>query len=523
MTAPRLLAAFAAIAVGSAATAAPAQISNPDSALAAALEGIRGEDLTLEEAVAGALEHATGVYDAEAAVRAAAGALRRENGAFDPVLFGDLTVSEEDVPNTSPFSTVGIVETRTSEGAAGARMRFPIGTELEARLETQRRKTNDDFATVDPMYTANGRLRIRQPLLKGFGPAAWGNRSAARSDLRAAEARRSDAHLAVRAEGAATYWDLYAAERDLAVQRLVVEQARAFHEQAESRAAAGLVGPNDVAAAKVFLTEQELDAIDKEERLDEVSDRLVTLLGRAPGAGTRWHAATDPPAEVPVGAEGALVTRALERNGELRAARRELDARRAEANAAKWNSLPALDVVGSLGGNGLAGDPQPITFGDLDGDGQADTLRVATGGGRGDAVERALDRDAPTWSVGVTLEVPIGFREGRGEKDRLGGEAARAEQRVVALERSVRQDVRARHRELAHGVRRLTLAREGVAAALEQVRVGRIDYDNGRTTAFELVRLGADFAAAQERYSDALVRTAKAAAELERLAPEENP
>ncbi|MGQ0723256.1 MAG: hypothetical protein ACT4PE_17040, partial [Candidatus Eiseniibacteriota bacterium] len=73
MTAPRLLAAFAAIAVGSAAGAASAQISNPDSALAAALEGIRGEDLTLEEAVAGSLQHATGVHDAEAAVRAAAG------------------------------------------------------------------------------------------------------------------------------------------------------------------------------------------------------------------------------------------------------------------------------------------------------------------------------------------------------------------------------------------------------------------------------------------------------------------
>jgi outer membrane protein TolC len=523
VTAPRLLAALAAIAVASAATASSAQISNPDSALAEALGGIRGEDLSLDAALSGALEHATGVHEAEATVRAAEGALRRENGAFDPVLFGGLTVSEDDVPNTSPFSTVAIVETQSTLTAAGARIRLPIGTELEATLEAAQIETNDDFATVEPMYTASGRLRLRQPLLKGFGPAAGGARSAARSELHAANARRSDAALAVRADASATYWDLYAAERDLAVQRLVVEQARAFFEQAESRAAAGLVGPSDVATAKVVLTEQELDAIDEEERLDEVSDRLVTLLGRAPAAGTRWHAATEPPTELPVGMEDALVARALERNGELRAARRDLEARRAEAGAAKWNALPALDVVGSLGGNGLAGEPQPVSFGDLDGDGTADTLFVPTSGGQGDAIERALDRDAPTWSVGVMLEVPIGFREGRGEKDRLAGEVARAEQRVIALERRVREDVRARHRELAHGVRRLTLAREGVEAALEQVRVGRIDYDNGRTTAFELVRLGADFAAAQERYSDALVRTAKAAAELERLAPEENP
>ena len=54
-------------------------------------------------------------------------------------------------------------------------------------------------------------------------------------------------------------------------------------------------------------------------------------------------------------------------------------------------------------------------------------------------------------------------------------------------------------------------------AAQEQVRIGVIEFRNGRTTAFELVRLGADFAAAQQRYSQALVRSAKAAASLRLL------
>ena len=40
---------------------------------------------------------------------------------------------------------------------------------------------------------------------------------------------------------------------------------------------------------------------------------------------------------------------------------------------------------------------------------------------------------------------------------------------------------------------------------------------NGRTSAFELVRLGADLATAQQRYSDALVRTARALAALRQL------
>ena len=49
------------------------------------------------------------------------------------------------------------------------------------------------------------------------------------------------------------------------------------------------------------------------------------------------------------------------------------------------------------------------------------------------------------------------------------------------------------------------------------MRIGVLQYENGRTSAFELVRLGGDLAAAQQRYSRALVRTARAAAVLRQL------
>ena len=52
---------------------------------------------------------------------------------------------------------------------------------------------------------------------------------------------------------------------------------------------------------------------------------------------------------------------------------------------------------------------------------------------------------------------------------------------------------------------------------MKKVRIGLIEFQNGRTTAFELVRLGADFAVAQQRYSQAMVRSAKAATHLRQL------
>ncbi len=82
--------------------------------------------------------------------------------------------------------------------------------------------------------------------------------------------------------------------------------------------------------------------------------------------------------------------------------------------------------------------------------------------------------------------------------------------------------MRAAYREVSHGKGRLQAAKYGVDAAQEQVRIGLIEYRTGRVTAFELVRLGEDFASAQQRYSDALVRTAKAAATLKQLTSDES-
>jgi outer membrane protein TolC len=92
-----------------------------------------------------------------------------------------------------------------------------------------------------------------------------------------------------------------------------------------------------------------------------------------------------------------------------------------------------------------------------------------------------------------------------------------AEQQQVQLTRTLEEEVRGSCRELFNGQRRMKAAKEGVNAAQEQVRIGLIEFQNGRTTAFELVRLGADFAVAQQRYSQALVRSAKAAANLRQL------
>jgi outer membrane protein TolC len=354
-------------------------------------------------------------------------------------------------------------------------------------------------------------LQIVQPLLSGFGAGASGDLQSARRDRAAAEARYADAVLTTAALVEQTYWDLYAAERDLAVQLLIRDQTASFLGETRLRAEAGLVGPNQVANARVFLAEQEQAVLDREENLDRISDQLATLIGERPsGANFRYHPQDEPTVRIAAPQVDSLLARAIAANRSLEAAANAVAAAKLRERSARWNALPQLDLVGSIGGNGLSGTGRDVVV-------IGDTVRSLYDGSGGDALSSALKRENPSWTVGVRLTYPIGLRSGGGERDRLAGERARAEEQYEAVRRAIEEDVRRAYRELSHAQRRLEVARDGVDASLEQVRIGRLEYDAGRTTAFELVRLAADLASAQQRYSQALVRAAKAAAEIKRL------
>jgi outer membrane protein len=490
--------------------------ASPESVLAATIDSIPGAPLALTQALDLAVQNATAVKEARAGVEAAQGAVRREKGTFDPELFANVLRSGSDQLTSSPFSGAPVVNGQAvlsedvTTASGGARMKLPLGTELEASINSMRTRNNSTFALLNPVYDTFGILSLRQPLLAGFGPSARAGLSSAERGLASAEALYRDVVLGTQSQTEGAYWDLYAAERDFAVQSVIRDRARTFVTEAEARAQAGLVGPSAVASAKVFLATQELTVLDSEERLDQVSDRLATLLGvRASGA-PRYRAVDAPPRDHVLAPVDELVAQAIEKNHALQSQREVVNQLKALARGAAWDAWPTLDVVGSLGGNGLSGSPHQVVFG-------TDTLNTNISGDFSDTWNQVWSRDFPTWSVGLELTFPLGRREGRGERDRLQAEVARAEQFEKASEQTLEEDVRQAHRELVHAQSRLSVAQDGVTAALEQVRIGSIEFQNGRTSAFELVRLGGDVATSQQHYSEALVTSAKAAALLKYL------
>lgn len=485
--------------------------ASPDSSLAAVLLALPGEPVSLRDLLAAAATEAVAARLAEADWAAATATLRRERGGFDPELFGSASWTSDDKLSASLFAGAPVLRNDTAAFEAGARMTLPIGTELSASLSTTRSVSNSTYAALSPQFETFGALTVRQPLLKGFGPAARAGLRAAERGAAAAQAHRQAAGQAVAAEVEAGYWELYAGERDLAVAILIRDRTRLFLDETRLRAKAGLVGPSEVASAEVFLAEQEQQVLDAEERLDQRSDRLASLVGRRPAGGQeRFRADDEPPTAPRLVPVEALLTAAAANNPDLQALAEQRAAAQARADGARRDALPRLDVVGGLGGNGLSGTARDVVFG-------ADTLRVDVPGGFGPGWAQVRDRDYPWWNAGVVVSVPLGGRAGGGEAQLRRADVARLDHQLDGARRQLEEQVRAQQRELERGARRLQLARDGVTASVRQVQIGLIEYRNGRSTAFEVVRLSADLAGAQQRYSQALVRTARAAAALTQL------
>lgn len=497
------------------ASSALTRAAAPDSALAVHLARLPGELITLAAALREAWTADTALAAARAELAAARGAEHRQRGFFQPEVFGRAELGGEEQPSASFFAGADVLETERALLSAGAGLRLPWGTRLGASLSSTRLVTNSTFAVLSPQYDAFGELTIVQPLLQGFGPAARADLEAAVHSRGAAEHRLAEARLASQSRVELLYWSLHAAERDLVVLQLIRDQAAAFLDEVARRTEAGLTGPAEMASARAFLAQQEQALLDGQDGLDWLSDRLATLLGRRPSGGdTRFRTADQPPTELPDLPVEHLISLVQQHSRELAAAEQMVAAVRARAAGARWQALPELDLVGALGGRGLAGTGREVVI-DFGGD-EPTTIGSDEDGGLSDGLGQVLRRRHPTWSVGLAFRLPLGAVD-RGERDRLRAEVARAEAQLEALRRELEAEVRGQHRVLDRSRQRLEFAGHGVEASLEQVRIGNLEYTEGRTTAFELVRLATDLAAAQRRYSDALVRAASAAANLRRL------
>src|SRR5882762_3896239 len=218
-----------------------------------------------------------------------------------------------------------------------------------------------------PELTANGQAGRNQTVFGTFGSFTynvyratadvsweldvWGrlrrSTSAAHSDLRAREEDRRALRLSLIGDVATAYFDLRAADLNLAISRRTLDSRRQTLALARRRLEQGLISELDVRQFEAEVASPAASVADFERQVAQQENALSVLVGHNPGAIGRGRPLTEMAARIPVpaGVPSAL----LGNRPDVRSAEATLRAATARIGVAQAAWLPTFTITGQYG------------------------------------------------------------------------------------------------------------------------------------------------------------------------------
>jgi HAE1 family hydrophobic/amphiphilic exporter-1 len=458
--------------------------------------------LTLEEAIARALEKNERILIERLSLDSAEAAITGAEGAYDPVLGLDAGWFRSTTPVSSSFSGAPEGELApTLEGfevGAGVRQLLPTGGQVLLSADGSRTETDASFDLLSPSYGSGLGVELRQPLLRDRGI------DAARLRLRVAAADRDRAAASLRREVIETvagveraYWTLLAFRRAVEVREEAVALAEEQLSETEIRIENGASPETEVAQPRAELERRRGDLLETREVVARAESNLKLLI-LSDADTDLWLAPVVPvepvevaPVEVDLAAEMA---RALGLRAELDAAGAVIEQRRAETGFARDRVKPALDLVVSYDRFGLAGSRNPRNE-------PIPGFPVGVPGGLegnfGDSLERIVDGDFDEARIGFAFELPIGNRAAKAAAVIAENAERQSEADLAVLRKVVRAEVLDAAAALEAADGRIEAARAAREAAEVQLDAERERYAVGLSTNFLVLTRQNDLAGAR--------------------------
>lgn len=448
--------------------------------------------LTLDEAIRISLEHN---YDIEVSAFDPAIQTTRvveAQAAFDAVFFTNIIKNNIDRPSGSQLTATDL---DIFQSSYGVRKVLPTGMSASAAYQLNRTKTTLQFQGVNPEYTSNLVLEMRQPMLRGFGLDY--NRSlimVARNDRRISQhafERQVRDTLRLVDE---YYWRLVEARRDVVITARLLADFEAIYEYLEARQAFDIT-PVQLSATLANLQQARADFVRRRANVFDAEDRLISVMN---SENLNLAEATELiPEDLPqtpqiIVDRLAEVQTALQFRPELREQELRVGSAQILVGRALNEELPRFDLTWRTTFDGLAQNA----------DGSFDELT------RGKFIE---------YFIGVELEVPIG---NRGPKAATKRAKLQYEQQVSALKSTFEKiilDVNLVVRALQTAYDQILPSYEAAEAREREVQsiVARAERKDINTLTTEL-NARQSLAAARRAMLDSMVNYNIAIADLER-------
>jgi outer membrane protein TolC len=464
------------------------------------------ETLSADQAVSRAATNNPSLRAALLDATAAHQGVAAERGARDPNLAVSLQAERSETAGrasdaglvTDGASSRSVSDALSSKAAVSYTSK--IGTQLELGVSTgvswdQRiwsgQSPLPDNLNLGPAYSAEGYLSARQPLLRGAGrDVQLAPLRQAEAAANAADSRKQQAASQTALDVLQAYWNLWYADRAVAVQ----EQAQSVAARLvnDARLRASTLGTGAQVDVLQFTTSAAsiADALSRAraERTTRAIE-LGRLLGMSPSVAQSLQATGDPPALGSLPGLDELTQEVDSSSPELAALRADLERSQARLTVARNADQPRVDLF-AKGSVGALWD-----------DGQSFSL----GGGR------------PTYGVlgGVEVELPLGSGRTGADAAAAQAELDAAEARYEAQVQALRAQVSSLGVTLQAAAEQVSLSSETATAASQLAEAERQRLLLGTTTSQNVVTAEQTSREAELRRLQALVDQVSARFELE--------
>ena len=406
---------------------------------------------------------------------------------FDPRFAASFDATRGQTPSQDTLQGGEIVSSLTQAGRAQFGKTFDTGTDLNVNFNTNRNSNNRTIATFNPSLRETFAVNLAQPLLRGRGRSIQRiPYLVARIQLDRSQEQARQQIIALVAQAEIQYWVAVQQRESLEVQRNNLNLAQTSLDRSRRELELGAISPLDIyqpeqqaANAQVFVTnaiyslQQAEAAVRRQIGADLDPDFRDMPLNLTESA--------DPPENTLVLNEDELIELAFEMRPELAAQRRQLDIRDLNIRQTTNQLRPDLSLNASYSIQGLGGNS-------VIRDGPGGPIIGLLPGGLGDAFAQLAGLDYPTYSVGLSLNLPLRNRQAAAD---LANQTIAKRQDLYDL-RSTEQDVRL---DVVQAIAQVEQAKAGVTQALEARRFSqlRLDaeqqrYDLGVSTIFFLLQ-----------------------------------
>ncbi len=476
----------------------------------ASVESAPDREMTLEEAIALALENYEGIAIERESLVTAEAAVTATKGAYDPLL--DLRGGwlQSRLPVNSAFSGASLGESapeiEAAEAGAAVTQLLPTGGEVSVRATASRETTDGAFALLSPANFTRVGVELRQPLLRDRAV------DAARTAISVAGTERERARADLRREVTdsvalveTAYWRLSAMRLEVSVREEAVRLAEEQLSETRLRIEGGALPENEIAQPRAELERRNGELFESREELARRENTLKLLILEDTDSGEwaeRIVPADDVRTEVVPPDVTASLERALASRPEIAAAEAELESRRTETRFASDGVRPVLDLVVSYDRYGLAGSRNP-----------AGTTIPGLPSGIPDGLEGGLGRSYATLGdgrfddvrAGVVFQIPIGNRAARGAEAAAASAERQAEAELARLRKRVLAEVLDAAAALDTAGQRIAVSRSAREAAEVQLSSEQERYAVGLSTNFLVLTRQNDLSGARLDEISALI------------------